>query len=63
MTFEEEVRLIENINVLTNQVGRIVDILHKMNDRIDELENELEILSDPTNLYSHVPVKFKDKDV
>lgn len=63
MTFEEEVRLIENINVLTNQVGRIVDILHKMNDRIDELENELEILSDPTNLYSHVSIRFKDKDV
>lgn len=63
MTFEEEVRLIENINVLTNQVMRIVDILHKMNDRIDELENELEILNDLTNLYSHVPVKFKDKDV
>ena len=63
MTFEEEVRLIENINVLTNQVMRIVDILHKTNDRIDKLENALEILSDPTNLYSQVPVNFKEKDV
>lgn len=63
MTLDDEARLIEDIYVLTNQVGCVIDILHKMNDRIDELENELEILSDPTNLYSHVPVKFKEKNV
>ena len=49
MTFEEEVRLIENINILTNQVRRVVDILHKTNNRIDELENELEALKNDSN--------------
>lgn len=49
MTFEEEVRLIENINILTNQVRRVVDIIHKTNSRIDELENELEALKNASN--------------
>lgn len=49
MTFEEEVRLIENINILTNQVRRVVDIIHKTNNRLDELENELERLKNVSN--------------
>ena len=31
MTFEEEMRLIENINILTIKVRRVVDIIHKTN--------------------------------